>query len=84
MGGKRGRPPVPKKEPIFLRVDKPVHEDLQFLSETLDGNPSIPKLAAFAIRQYVDRKLAEPAIRQAYESRRKPPGSLRVLRGTNG
>lgn len=84
MSGKRGRPRLPKKEGIFLRVERPLHDDLQFLSDLLDGNPSVPKLAAFAIREYVKKKLAEPAIREAYDAMRAPPAGLRVVRDHNG
>lgn len=84
MGGKRGRPAIPPKEPIFVRVDKTLYDDLQFLTGVLDGNPSVPKLAAFAIREYVNRKLAEPGIRQNYESTWKPGSGLHVVRDGSG
>ena len=77
---KRGRPRGPSKKAVLVRIDSQLCADLEFLSLELDGTPSVPKLIAYAAREYVKEKLADPVIREAYRaSRASPP--LRIVGG---
>lgn len=78
-GGRRGRPPGPPKVPLHIRVAPELLRDLDFLSTVLDGSPSPNMLAHQAVRDYVQRKLEDPAIRSAYDARFT--GQLKVLKG---
>lgn len=64
---KRGRPPGRPKVQVGLRLPPEQKRDLKILRELLEGHPSIGGLIETAVERFVDEKLKDPRVRQAYD-----------------
>ena len=62
-----GRPSGPKTERTVVLLYQAQRRDLEFLSDHMEGKPSVTGLIREALTPYLAEKLAEPALRTAYE-----------------
>ncbi len=64
---RRGRPAGEPKVQVGLRLPPEQKRDLKILHQVLDGRPSVGGLIQTAVERFVEDKLSEPGIRQAYD-----------------
>ncbi len=74
-----GRPPGPRTKRTVALLYEAQKRDLNFLSEHMEGQPTVTGLIREAVTAYVAEKLAQPNLREAYEQVEMK--HLRVVRG---